>query len=208
MFLAALSGMLPGALPAGPQAATGIQAAATVIDDFDGYSQASYVQDQMWSLWRRFGSATTDGIYSIADGAEGRGASYGVNWALGNAGYVRHTFAAPKSFVRGTRFSIDLAVTESLPATQVCLLISDGDPARSTTTTYRTPPGIFITEKNYRTHAFELTEDQLRRVTGTASVREVLGRVANVTLMFSNPTGEGAQNIHFDNFLVMAASAP
>lgn len=173
-----------------------------VIDDFDSYTSDSYVQDQMWSLWRRFGVATTDGIYSIDAGAQGRGASYGVNWSQGKAGYVRHTFASPKSFSPGVRVTLDLAVSESLAGTQVCLIIADGDPAQPTTTSYRTPPGVFVTGTGYRTYVFDLKEAELRKASGTASVRSVLSRSANFTFMFTNSTGEGAQTILFDNLVV------
>lgn len=184
------------------------QAEPVVVDDFNQYSDASYVQTQMWSLWRRFGEATTDGIYSIAGGAEGRGGRYAVSWTLGKAGYLRYTFPAVKSFPVGTTFAMDMAVTAPLPNTQVFLLVADGDPTLPTTTTYRTQEGQPLTDLDYRTHGFELTEMSVRRMSGRASLREVLGRLASVTFIFSNATDAGTQGILIDNFQVSVPRSP
>jgi hypothetical protein len=161
----------------------------------------------MWSLWRRFGTATTDGIYSIAGGASGRGASYGVNWAQGEAGYVRYTFASPKSFGPGTVVAIDLSVTVALPGTQVFLLLSNGESSSAATTTYRSRMGELVTGTSYRTFSFSVTDDSVRRVAGTAPLSEVLKSLSSVTIMFTNTDGEGAQSIHFDNFTISASPA-
>lgn len=183
------------------------RAEVVVIDDFDQYANTSYVQEQKWSLWRRFGAATTDGIYSIAGGASGRGANYGVSWAQGNAGYVRYTFPSPKGFEVGTVFAMDISVTVSLPGTQVFLLVSNGDSAAASTTTYRTRIGELVNHTDYRTFSFSITEDTVRRVSGTASLPDVLKSLSSVTLMFTNADGSGAQSIQFDNFTVSAGPA-
>lgn len=176
-----------------------LQAEPVVIDDFNQYSASGYVQTQMWSLWRRFGEATTDGIYSIAKGAEGRGAHYAVNWQVGKAGFLRYSFPSAKSFPVGTIFSMDMSVTTSLPGTRVFLLLADGDPNSPSTTTYRTQEGQSLVAMDYETFGFEVTEASVRRMSGRATLKDVLGALASVTFIFTNNADLESQGIHFDN---------
>ncbi len=188
----------------------GAQPNVAVVEDFDRYTSSDYVQNQGWSLWRRFGTATNDGLYSVpeGDGRGGRAASYLVNWGAGNTGYVRYTFPSPASFASGTIFSIDLSVDTALPGTEVSLVVADGEPSLASTTAYRIGAGRPLVGTEFQTHAFVLEGNGVRRVSGRAPLGEVLDRLASATLVFNNRGGAGSQAILIDNFTITTPRSP
>ncbi len=182
--------------------------ADVVIDDFENYTSAEYVQNQDGASWRRFGVATVDGLYSVANPSGGRAVSYAVNWASGNAGYIRYTFPSAGHYAAGTTFSVDLAVTKPLSGTNVFLLLADGETSVATTTAYRTRVGRELPDTGFQTYEFIVNERSVRRISGGASLQAVLDKLASVTLIFSNADGTGSQSILLDNFKVIAPRLP
>ncbi|AHF94722.1 hypothetical protein OPIT5_23965 [Opitutaceae bacterium TAV5] len=188
------------------------RAQVVVIDNFDEYNNATYIQAQN-TAWSRSGAATADGIYSIAGGQTGRGASYSANWGGGNLGRVRYTFASAQSYESGTVFTVDLAVTVSsggtAPAadTLVSAQIANGDPNDAATSIWVTA-GQALTSGSYTTFSFLFDGATTSSVQGTASLADVLSSVTSITLQFANNSGAGRQTITFDNLAVTPGSGP
>lgn len=185
----------------------------TVIDDFDSYSGESYIQHQN-PRWLRFGVATTDGLYSIANGASGRAAEYAVDWAAGKTGYIRHNFEnyLPFFLTRysgsdrgGIEIALDIAAAPVNPATRVYLVLSDGDPEKAGTTLYRTKAGRELAYEGFATMVFVIDAESVVRLEGTASLGEVLPNLSSLTFQFVNESGVGSQVIRVDNFAIGAA---
>lgn len=190
-FASAAALLLAGAL-------SNAAAAPILIDDFESYAAGTYIQAQGGLNWSRFGNATSDGIYSIANGSGGgRAASYQVNFnpGAGNVnGSVRYTFATAQDYSGVYSFSLDIAVDTVLPGTSVFAQIAgDG----STPTIIETLVGQAVTSSNYVTYVFQFTPDNLRVIQGTESVDDVLAHLKSITFRFNNTTG-GKQTLMFD----------
>lgn len=174
---------------------------AEVLDNFNSYVSGSYIQAQN-AAWSRFGAATTDGIYSIAGGAEGRGASYSVGWAAGNQGFVRYAFGAAQSFTEGASLSVDLSVSAALPDTTVVAQVTGGSG-----TTWAMTAAVSLTNTGYVTYNFILEGAGMTRIEGSDSLSVVMANLQSVTLQFRNVSGVGSQAIQFDNLVLSPASS-
>ncbi|MDR1282718.1 MAG: hypothetical protein LBK99_18125 [Opitutaceae bacterium] len=201
-----------------------MHAQPVMIDNFDGYIYDEskliyYVQNQntSWTVSAKNGvSATTDGIYSVRDGQTSRGADFFTNWAAGNLGFVRYTFASAQAYRPGTVFTVDLAVVlhssgiATTSDTLVAAQIANGDPTLTTTSVWSTPTQTLVSDGNpistssYTPFSFRFDEATASLVggMGNASLTDVLGSVTSITLVFTNSGGVGRQIIYFDNLAV------
>lgn len=181
-------------------------AAPLVIDDFNSYVSGSYIQNQPDMNWSRFGTATSDGIYSVADGVDGtRAGRYQVSYnAAANVnGSVRYTFTEHQDFTLYPVFTLDIAVNQILPSTQVFAQIADGDGAERTVLETLTP--LPIDSLGFKTYEFIFSADTVRRVEGSASFSDVLGNLKSVTFRFWNPDDIGNQSLTIDNLTAVQA---
>lgn len=176
--------------------------ASLLIDDFNAYTNASYIQVQN-PAWSRFGNATSDGIYSIAGGVDGtRGASYIVNWGAGSNGYVRYTFATAQDFSLMNAFTLDLSTNSVVAGTLAYLQINYTQTIGETTivNTYETTMGLSLASTQYENFVFNFTPDSVTRREGMADFATVMANVTSFTFRYNNSTGAGNQQIRFDNF--------
>ncbi len=172
---------------------------AVLIDDFNNYLNTTYIQAQN-SAWSRFGAATTDGISSIAGGADGtRGAAYSVNFTGNVTGSVKYTFATPQNFTTTYTVTLDMDVPLSLSGTLVQAVLYDAADSQSIFQT----TAQSLTNASYLTYTFDFTTANTTRTQGTATLAEALTNVSAIGLRFSNSNGTGSASINFDNLSVV-----
>ena len=191
------------------------QAATILADNFNEYTNASYIGTQtpvqtnpggafgIAGNWTRFGGATTDGIYSIAGGAEGRGASYSVAWTpTAVAGYTMYTFSAVQNLSLLSAITLDINVGTVVAGTTVSVQL------RSGATTFQSVTPLALTNTTFSTFTFDSTSSGLSRIEGSGTYASTLAAVNSIVFVFSNAGGTGSQSIRFDNFNLATVPEP
>ncbi len=179
-----------------------LRGATTVIDDFNAYTNATYIQAQNVS-WSRSGSAITDGIYSIAGGVTGRGANFSMAWTAGNAARVKYDFTSAQAYSVGVVFSVDLKTSAAIAGTSVVGVVTD-----STGTSWQTSVAQSFADTSYVTYSFSFGSGDTTRTAGSASLVATLLDVKSLTIQFSNTLGLSSQTISFDNLTVTTSAIP
>jgi hypothetical protein len=185
-------------------------ARAQLIDNFNEYTSGSYIQVQsnpggssgLAGTWSRLGTATSDGIYSIAGGEEGRGATYDTNYSGGSTGFVKFTFAAAQNFTATPELQSYLDVGTSLSGTTVNAQITDGN------TTFALTTPLALTNTTYQQFSFDFTSTDTTLSSGSESLSTVLSNTTAVLLQFKNTSGSGSQAINFDDVQMVTDGAP
>lgn len=194
LFICALSSLLSlGA----------VQASADVIDNFDSYTNASYIHLQNAAWNKPTGLAYTDGIYSTANSQSGRAASFSMTWTVANTvARVKYDFASPQAYSLGVVFTMDLKTSAAISGTNVFGVILD-----STGTAWSTVGQAISNTASYTTYSFTFNTGTTTRTDGSASLVAALSDTRSFNLQLTNTGGTGSQQIFFDNFTVTNASA-
>lgn len=202
-----------------------------VIDTFDSYSDESRVQNQKIELgaWSApSGMGVADGMTSVYDGAQKRGASLSVNWAGGAVARNRFVFAKPQVYQTGVSFTFDLAAKPVQEGTSVYVTVrsvsgaewrTEARPVSTDSAPVKKPgassasgaaPAAKSTNAalpaGYAHYVFTFDEASTTRAAGTESLKEVLGNVSNILIQFTNTSGAGSQQLVLDNLAVKSAT--
>lgn len=191
------------------------QAATVLVDNFNEYTNATYIGTNTTSQfnpggasgiaggWVRYGNATLDGIYSIAGGVTGRGASYSAGWSpTATSGSVQYNFTSVQDLSSLDDITLDINVNSVVVGTTVALQI------RSGSTYFQTTTPLSLVNTSYSTFTFDAASSALTRVAGAASYESVLGSVDALVFVFANTGGTGTQSIRFDNLNLVTAAVP
>ncbi len=191
------------------------QAAVVLVDNFNEYTNASYIGTNatvqfnpggasgIAGGWVRYGNATLDGIYSIAGGASGRGGSYSAGWSpTATTGSIQYNFSSVQNLSNLDDITLDINVNSVVLGTTVALQI------RSGSTYFQTTTPLSLVNTAYNTFTFDAASSALTRVAGAASYESVLGSVDALVFVFANTGGTGTQSIRFDNLNLVTAAVP
>ncbi len=192
------------------------RACAGMLDTFNEYSTANYIQGQQGTngTFARFGSAVADGLYASTaagspnDPAAGTSTNIGAtaNAQFGNGGrfyFAQLNFTAPISLSTTGSGSVNLDIhvtsANALPNTMVAIQIQEANGQQYQSAAISLGGTGALT---YQTYSFDFslaTTTYSGDPAQTDSLATVLANASTLNIFFSNTADTGAENIDFDD---------
>lgn len=194
-----------------------VGAHAGMLDTFNEYSTANYIQGQQGTsgTFARFGSAVADGLYAStaagspndpAAGTGGTNIGAVANASFGNGGrfyFAQLNFTSPMSLSTtgsGT-VNLDIQVTSpsALPNTMVAIQIQEANGQQYESAPISLGGSGALTYQTYSFNFSLATTTYSGDPAQTDSLATVLANASALNIFFSNTVDTGAENIDFDD---------